>query len=316
MSQDTSKIKEEIIYRLKINGPSLPVHIAKWISSSILFTSAFLSELTSEKRLKMSHMRIGSSPLYFTEGQESMLEKFSQHLKSKEAEAFGLLKEKKFLKDSEQEPAIRVALRQIKDFAIPFKKEEYLLFRFFTVPEAEFIEIQKPTVTITALPVEMMKKNAEAVIENEALILEGNKEPKEPVQVIPAGKPKKREKEPKKIKLKPKQKATRKTSKEKKYDEKFLEKVKEFLSRNSIEIVNIEGLKKDELLLRIKVNGNEQLLVAYKKKKISENEIIKTAKKASEMNLRYSILSMGELPKKISGLIKALQNINDIKKVE
>jgi len=88
------------------------------------------------------------------------------------------------------------------------------------------------------------------------------------------------------------------------------------LSKNSIEIVNIEGLKKDELLLRIKVNGNEQLLVAYKKKKISENEIIKTAKKASEMNLRYSILSMGELPKKISGLIKALQNINDIKKVE
>jgi len=87
-------------------------------------------------------------------------------------------------------------------------------------------------------------------------------------------------------------------------------------TKNSIEIVNIEGLKKDELLLRIKVNGNEQLLVAYKKKKISENEIIKTAKKASEMNLRYSILSMGELPKKISGLIKALQNINDIKKVE
>ncbi|MFC1682475.1 hypothetical protein ACFL0X_02575, partial [Nanoarchaeota archaeon] len=67
--------------------------------------------------------RVGSSPVYFLEGQERGLEGFSNHLKSKEKEAFDLLKEKKFLGDSEIEPAIRVALRAIKDFAVPFERD-------------------------------------------------------------------------------------------------------------------------------------------------------------------------------------------------
>ena len=301
--QDTTDIRDKIVLSIKEKGPTIPVFIAKEIGSSILFTSAFLSELLSEKRLKMSHMRIGSSPLYFIEGQEPMLENFSHHLKSKEKEAFTILKEKKFMTDIEQEPAIRVALREIKDFAVPFKRGEDLFFRFFTVPETEFVIEEKPLalpIKPITLPVEEVKEKIEFPV-----IIEEIKEKKKVRE----------EKEKKKPKAKTK--ITRKRgSSTAKHDEKFLEKVKEFLSKNSIEIVNIEGLKKDELLLRIKVNGNEQLLVAYKKKKISENEIIKTAKKASEMNLRYSILSMGELPKKISGLIKALQNINDIKKVE
>ena len=49
MVKDTSEIKEKILSILKRRGPSLPVHIAKEIESSMLFTSAFLSELVSEK---------------------------------------------------------------------------------------------------------------------------------------------------------------------------------------------------------------------------------------------------------------------------
>ena len=63
--QDTTDIRDKIVLSIKEKGPTIPVFIAKEIGSSILFTSAFLSELLSEKRLKMSHMRIGSSPLYF-----------------------------------------------------------------------------------------------------------------------------------------------------------------------------------------------------------------------------------------------------------
>src|SRR3989344_2299841 len=297
--QDTTDIRDKIVLSIKEKGPTIPVFIAKEIGSSILFTSAFLSELLSEKRLKMSHMRIGSSPLYFIEGQEPMLEKFSHHLKSKEAEAYAILKEKKFMKDIEQEPAIRVALREIKDFAVPFKKGEDLFLRFFTVPEAEFVIEEKPValpVKPITLPVEEGKEKAESPI-----IIEEIKEIK---------------KEKEKKKPKAKTKITRKRgSSTAKHDEKFLEKVKEFLSKSSTEIVNIEGLKKDELLLRIKVDGEEQLLAAYKKKKISEKEIIKAAKKASEMNLKYSVLSLDALPKKFTELIEALQNIKDIGKI-
>ena len=89
-------------------------------------------------------MKIGNSPIYFLLGQESKLENFSQHLKSKEKDAFVLLKEKKFLKDKEQDPAIRVALRVIKDFAIPFKKNEEIFWRYFIIPETEFKMKEKP----------------------------------------------------------------------------------------------------------------------------------------------------------------------------
>ena len=58
------------------------------------------------------------------------------------------------------------------------------------------------------------------------------------------------------------------------------------------------------------------MLVAYKKKKITEKDIINAAKKATNMGLKYSVISMGELPKKFSELIGALQNIKDIRKVE
>ena len=122
MTQDAGQIKERILSIIQSQGPSLPVHIAAQTGLSIIFASAFLSELISDKKIKISNLRVGSSPLYLVPGQEQMLENFSQYLKSKEKDAFILLKEKKFLKDSEMEPAIRVALRGIKDFAIAFRK--------------------------------------------------------------------------------------------------------------------------------------------------------------------------------------------------
>ena len=145
--QNPAEIKEKIMQVLMIRGPSIPVHIAKEIGQSILFTSAFLSELFSEKKIKQSNLRIGNSPAYFIQGQEFMLEKFSYHLKSREKDAFTLLKEKKFLIDEEQEPAIRVALRAIKDFAVPFQKNNKLIWRYFKIPENEFILKKEITVS-------------------------------------------------------------------------------------------------------------------------------------------------------------------------
>jgi len=99
-------------------------------------------------------------------------------------------------------------------------------------------------------------------------------------------------------------------------NKKFLEKIKEFLSKSTVEIISIEGLKNDEISLRIRINGENQLLVAYNKKKITEKEIIKASKKASELNLKYSVFSLGELPKKVSELIEALKNMKNIGKIE
>lgn len=274
-ARDSSEIKEKILFVLRKRGPSLPVHIATELEISPLFASAFLAELVSEKKIKISNMKVGNSPLYLIAGQEPMLERFSQHLKSKEKDAFALLKEEKFLKDDGQHPAIRVALRSIRDFAVPFKARDEIFWRYFTVPETEF-----------KIKPQLKKIEKKKVKELDIFDKEKAEE-------------------------KPKRKTTRKRKSIKKND-KFFNKVKEFLSEKSIEIIDIESFNKNELVLRVKSQDKEKLLVVYNKKRINENDILKANKKSSELGLSYMLLSFGEPLKKLTNLIQALSNLSTI----
>jgi len=306
-AQDTSEVKEKMIGFLRIKGPSLPVHIAKEIALNSLLTSVFLSELLSERRLKMSNMKIGSSSLYFIEGQELRLADFSEHLKSKEKDAFLILKEKRFLKDSEQEPAIRVALRAIKDFAIPFNRDGELIWRYFSVPESE-LKPKEPAI----IPVEIKIVNLEEKPKSE-----GSKQVQaSSVSESGSERKKKPEAEPEiSVEKKPKAKPKRKKQSQKK-DDQFFNTVKEFLLRKSIEILDIENFTKSEIVLRVKENGKESILIAYNKKKVTENDIIKAGKKSRDLGLPYGILSLGEPLKKTISLMEALKNLSDMKKIE
>jgi len=220
----------------------------------------------------------------------------------KEKDAFLLLKEKKFLKDKDQEPAIRVALRSIKDFAIPLEKDQCLYWRYFTIPETEF-KIQEK--------VERQEKPEEKIPEPPEKIaitrpIEIAKTPALNIFDKTEEKPKTKKTIKKIVKRKPVQKT----------NEKFFNKVKEFLSEKSIEISGIEGFSKNELFLKIKDTDNEKLLVAYNKKRITETDIIKAYKKASEINLPYTILSLGEPAKKIQNFIDAIKNLEEIDKIK
>ena len=293
-AQDTSKIKDRIVSIIKNEGPALPVHIAKKVEQSILFTSAFLSELISEKRIKMTHMRIGSSPLYFLHGQEPMLDPFSSFLKSKEKDAFILLKEKEFLEDISQEPAIRVALREIKDFAVPFKTNDAVIWRFFTTPESEF---SKPT-----------EKAEEEILQKEEPHTQ--EQPKKEVINSPIEKIQKEKPVKKTGKIQKKNKTSQK-------ENNFLDKVRSFLAEKSIEISDIIGIGKNELVLKIKEkDSQEKIIIAYNNKKIDENDIIRASKKASEFNLPYVVVSLGEPVKKINDFISASKNLHSLEKLK
>lgn len=288
------EIKEKIISIIQNNGPSFPVRIASQLNLSPLFASAFLSELLSEKKLKISYLRVGNSPVYFIPGQEPKLEDFSEHLKSKEREAFLLLQEKKFLIDEEQQPAIRVALRVIKDFAFIFEKNGKFFWRYFIVPESEFIDDS------IKVPIEVEKVEE---------VEEINESPEEPIRE------KELEGEIKEEIVVPVKKKIVKRAPAKKKNDKFFNQVKEFLSEKSIEILDIEGVSQGDLILRVSEDGEEKLIVAYNKKRISEVEIIKANKKAVELGLSYTILSLGEPLKKLSGLIDAIKNLSEIEKL-
>jgi len=142
--------RNKILSLLKIKGPSLPVQIAREAQISPLFAGAFLSELAKDDTIKISKMKVGGSPLYYIKGQENKLDDFYKYLPEKEREAFLILKENKILEDKKQEPAIRVALRSIKDFAFPFLKDQEVLWRFHTITEGEVRQMLEPPEKVEA----------------------------------------------------------------------------------------------------------------------------------------------------------------------
>jgi hypothetical protein len=288
--QDANLIKERIINFLERNGPSLPVHIGRSVGMDMIFTSAFLSELISNQKMKVSKMKVGTSPVYFIPGQEAGLQKF----KGKEKEAFLKLKKEKFIEAENEEPAIKVALQNIPDFAKSFEKNGKVIWRFFLENEDDFKKTEEKKET----------KN-----EKEAPKKVDEKVPEEKEEEI-------KDKKPAPVKKKKVSKTTKKKKSTKNEDDKFFNKVKEYLSKNNWEILDIVSFNKKDLILKVKSEESEKLIVAYNKKKISEKEILNAHKKALENSLPYSVISLGEAPKKTKDILEAARKLDSVEKIE
>lgn len=274
------EIKRRILDFLRIRGPSLPIQISSEIKVNSLFTSAFLSELLNEKEIKMSFMKIGSSSLYHLPGQESRLENFSQHLKSKEKDAFIMLQSNKFLRDSELDPAIRVALREIKDFAIPFQRENEIFWRYFLEKEENYKKLEPPKQEIKEEVIETPKEIEKPKIEE---IFEKKEEVKEEAEEV-----KEKIKKPKKIvPSEPNE---------------FYEKVGKFLKKKGIEVLEEIEIKKREVLAIINVNSDlgkiKFFMFAIDKKQITTDDLLDSIKRAKPYNLPSAVFSTGKLHKK------------------
>jgi hypothetical protein len=311
-TKDTTEIKEKILAFLKVNGPSLPVQISREIKMDSIFASAFLSELLSQNKLKITSMKVGGSPLYYLKESKRKLEKpAEEYLKSKEKEAFLLIKEKKELVDSEQETAIRVALRSIKDFAIPKEKEGELVWEYFLIEECEKEDSKKeeikkieekkeePKTSFPKSMVNEIRKKFEESSYKEKEECEKEDSKKEEIEKI----------------TKKKINSSGKKIQEKK-NEMFFNTVKEFLKNKNMEISDIISFARGDLTLIVEDSGEEKLLVAYNKKRLTENDILNTYKKAKEKNLKYIIYTFGEPAKKTINFIDAVKDLSSIEKLE
>ena len=108
---------EVLISLLQSKGPSVPTQLKKDVRMDSLLISAMLSNLVSSKKVKLSKLKVGSSPLYFLPGQEEQLVNFMHKLPEKERRAAEQLKEAVVLRDSELDPVTRFCLSQCKDYA-------------------------------------------------------------------------------------------------------------------------------------------------------------------------------------------------------
>ncbi|MEM0465492.1 MAG: hypothetical protein QXW97_02205 [Candidatus Pacearchaeota archaeon] len=309
---DVNEIKNRIINILKIKGPSLPVQISKELRLDTIITSAFLGELLNEKKIKTSNLRVGGTPLYFIAGEEQKLENFKNFLHPKEQEAYQLLKNSRILKDSEQEPAIRIALRNIKDFAFIFKYNEEIYWRYLTVTEDEIKDKFKPTEE----KIEKEEKTESIKIEPEKIkteILEKQKKQKirriiKKIEIKPLtefANPLAIKSELKNEKIKPKSE--------------FVLKVIQFLEKSKFKILEEKEFKKNEYNCVTEIDTElgpiAFLTQAKNKKTVSEKDLHSLLSKAQSIPLPALFITPGNLSKKAREYKDKYYSILKIKKI-
>ena len=299
--QKVNDTKEKILSIIRTSGPSFPARIARETSVSPMFVAAFLSEMVSEKKLKLSNMRVGSSPIYLLPEQDSALENFVNYLNSKEREAFELLKKNKVLDDSAQDPAIRVALRKIKDFAIPLSvksnNQDQLFWKYYLISDQDVSTmLQPPKKTKQEKPTEEIKK--EPVLEPTL---------KDQVQSIP---------EPKieKIAKEKKSKAPSKSTLD------FLALIKAHLIGKEIEILQEISSKPKEFQAKVRIDTSlgkqEFFMTAKEKKKLTEDDLAAAIHRAQAEKMPALVLAKGELDKEAKSYLDSWKSMLKFEKLK
>lgn len=281
---------ERILALVKEKGPLLPVQVSKEINDTILMTSARLSELLSNKQIKISHVKVGGSPLYYFQGQENKLQDYSNNLVEKEKEAYELLKKNKILKDVIQDPSIRVALRQIRDFAVPlqvnYQNTIEIFWKWYLLDNDESQLLIKNT--LSKLETKIKDKTIEDVTKTEPQ--------KELNQETQKKLPKETEKE---ITKKPKQTFPKIS---------FLTVIEIFFNKNKLDVLETNLIKKNSEIdfvveLQTSIGNVKYFCKSKNKKKISEGDIGSALVQAQSKNLPLLFLTKGDLTKKAKEML-------------
>ena len=288
-------LRNDVLSFMQANGPALPVQVSKALNITILFASAVLSELVSSNEVFMSSAKIGGSSLYYIKGQEAKLEMLREHLGSVPKKAYDILKQKQVLRDKMLEPAVRVALRELKDFAIPLSVkcngEEFVFWKWFLMPDENVtarLNEEFNGTTLSKESVDGKEKKEEDAPKGNSKIAGGN----------PSALNNEKKEEKKEEKLDAKIRPARQ---KRKIKETSNEAALSYFKKNGIEIISTEPLKKGEIIYSINLPsqiGLLQYLAYFKdKKKISQDDLIIACHEGQQRKLPTMLISTGDLAK-------------------
>ncbi len=293
-----SELRERVYNFMKVQGPVVPTQVAKYIENESYVASAVLSELLNSKKIQMTHKSVGSSRLYFIKGQEDKIgDLVYSHLKSKEKEAYDLLKEHSVLKDTELEPWCRVALRNLPDFAMGILVEtssgQEGFWKFYLVEDSTAKDL------ITENWVGESEVETVEEVEEEPEIVEGpeyelvEEEFEEEAVVEP---------------VKKKDLSAYVEVPKPKLEGNFYKKVVRYFENNGVEIIDQTLIKKNKefaFIVSVPSNIGDFTLFAYAKdkKSITENDLALAFVESQRKNMACMLLSTGGVSKKTEELL-------------
>lgn len=273
--------RERILQMAELQ-PLLPVQVAKEFETNTLLASAMLSEMSSKGLLKVSALKIGSSPLYYRPEKQEQLLNYLQYLNEKDRKTVDLLKEKQILRESDVDPFTRVSLKQIKDFARPLE-----------------VSIDDKTEVFWKWSL-LSDKDAEQLIRQ---VIEPEKTPVQQTVETPQEKPKRQ----------------RRVQKPSMAPDDFLNYTHKFFSTNKIQVIEqIAIKKKTEYDFIIKLDSTVGALTYYckarNKKSVSESDVSLAFVQGQLRKLPVLLLTTGDLTKQATLLAQELKGLT-VKKI-
>ncbi len=327
--------RDKLLQIVRMKGPLVPSQINRELNTNLIFASAMLSELVDSKILRLSHLKVGGSPLYYSPGQESRLQDYSKKLNEKDQRAYELLRQAKVLRDKDQEPLMRACLREIRDFAVPlevnFEGGTELFWKWYLLPVDEVEPLVRQRLGIVTQqpkedPVLNTNSNATDTILEKKLELTRKVLSEQTPSVSSEEKIKEREELPKKREQKlTKHEDTKAKSTPQKIEhdntlsgefidrgemnDEFFRRIKSFFDENKIRILSHKILRKEsdmEFIIEIPSNVGKlsYFCKARSKQKYNEGDISSVYIQSQSKKLPVLFLTTGELTKKAQDILR------------
>jgi len=132
---------QDKILAMAHHKPLLPTEVGKALGKDSLIASAMLSAMVEKGLLKISHIKVGSSPLYYDPKHGEQLQNYVSYLNEKDRRIYEVLKEKKILREAALDPLSRVCVKNLKDFARPlevsFGEKKEIFWKWYMLPDTE-----------------------------------------------------------------------------------------------------------------------------------------------------------------------------------
>jgi hypothetical protein len=324
--------QDKILSFLKATGPTLPAKVAKNIKTDILLASAHLADLSSRNKVRMSNLKVGGSPLYYLEGQEAELYQFAEsNINPKNYIVIEKLRKEKVFREAKLDLLSKVALRSLKDFAIPlrvkFEGNEEIFWRWYMLPPEEAKEMITEMLYGKEIPVVEVPKEEEPAIE----VKKETPPPIEQKTLMEEEKPEPVKEEPETITEEIKEETPvpvkeelkeEKPKKKKVLQDKLLPVVEEFLTNLDIKVKNQETVRKHtehNLILEVPsiVGKITYFCKAKSKARCDEKDLSSAYMEAQIKKLPLLFLYSKSITKKALEMLEsdAFQNAN-VKKIE
>ncbi|MBI4139601.1 hypothetical protein HY483_01420 [Candidatus Woesearchaeota archaeon] len=131
--------RDKILSLLKLKIALLPAQVATELRIDSMIASAMLSEMSERGLVKVSRIKIGSSPLYYDPSRPEVLEQYIHTLKQVEREALQFLKNSRIVRDGSLSPVARVAFQGLKDYAVPLDvtigNTKEVFWKWYLIPD-------------------------------------------------------------------------------------------------------------------------------------------------------------------------------------